>query len=182
MLEIGKAVGYVKIVGLSLEIGCGQSKKHPVRVDFSANSAANVICNASYLPFQDMSFSFVYSKHIFEHLANPRQALEEWMRVLLPSGRAEIITDNASYWRFHVHLPSWMGLPNTHQDYSGTLDTDQHVAIYFDMHLYNHLKCVKLKNVTVQYAGFFPLSLPLKWIGLSKYAAAALVATGEKSS
>jgi ubiquinone/menaquinone biosynthesis C-methylase UbiE len=41
----------------------------------------DVIANGDDLPFDDESFDFVISSHVFEHFANPIKALEEWERV-----------------------------------------------------------------------------------------------------
>lgn len=44
-------LGLQKVNPLSLEVGCGQSRKHPVRLDFSTGTAASVIGDTANLPF-----------------------------------------------------------------------------------------------------------------------------------
>jgi SAM-dependent methyltransferase len=46
------------------------------------------------LPFEDGSFDLVYANFVVEHLARPRQALEEWHRVLSPDGALLLLTSN----------------------------------------------------------------------------------------
>jgi SAM-dependent methyltransferase len=48
----------------------------------------------SRLPFRDASFSLVFSRSVFEHLPNPETVLEEFKRVLCPSGVCVILTPN----------------------------------------------------------------------------------------
>src|SRR6185437_832667 len=38
----------------------------------------------SALPFQDNTFSMIYSRSVFEHLSKPKQVLDEFGRVLRP--------------------------------------------------------------------------------------------------
>ena len=177
MRPIVSAMSERKVNPLSLEVGCGWSRKHPVRLDFSAGTAANVIGDAANLPFRDGSFLLVYSSFVFEHLQNPQIALGEWKRVLQRSGCVEIITDNASHWRFHVHFPRWLRLVNSHQDYQGSSERDKHFALYLPMHLKNHLYQTGFKNIQLYFYNVFPLSWPFKWLGLGAIAAASVKAT-----
>jgi ubiquinone/menaquinone biosynthesis C-methylase UbiE len=50
--------------------------------------------NAMALGFEDASFQFVYSYHALEHIADPRVALKEIRRVLMPGGGYWIGTPN----------------------------------------------------------------------------------------
>ena len=159
---------------LTLEVGCGQSFRHPVRLDFSPVTAANVIGDAANLPFRDRSFRLVHSSFLFEHLQNPQAALREWHRVLNDAGTVEIVTDNASHWRFHVHFPRWLRLPNTHQDYRGTSDHDRHFSLYLPMHLKNHLLVAGFDAIYIKVFSVFPLSRPLAWLGFPEMAGASI--------
>ena len=46
------------------------------------------------IPFRDESFSFVFSRSVFEHLAKPDEVLKEFHRILKPGGRCAILTPN----------------------------------------------------------------------------------------
>lgn len=162
---------------ISLEVGCGQSRKHPIRLDFSSGTAANVIGDAANLPFRDGSFQLVYSSFVFEHLQNPQIALKEWKRVLRPRGSLEIVTDNASHWRFHLHFPRWLRMINSHQDYQGTSERDQHFALYLKMHLDNHLCLAGFSSINIIFLNLFPLSKIIYWLGGTHIAFASLKAT-----
>jgi SAM-dependent methyltransferase len=48
----------------------------------------------SRLPFRDGAFSLIFSRSVFEHLAQPRQVLDEFHRVLQPHGTCVILTPN----------------------------------------------------------------------------------------
>lgn len=47
-----------------------------------------------HLPFRDGAFTVVFSRSVFEHLANPKQVLQEFHRVLKPNGFCVILTPN----------------------------------------------------------------------------------------
>jgi SAM-dependent methyltransferase len=166
---------------LSLEIGCGQSTNHPIRIDFTLYSKANVIGNADSLPFLDQCFELIYSRYMFEHLDNPRKALEEWKRVLIRDGKVEIVTDNASYWRNHLSLPKILRLSNPHQQYVGTTIKDKHYAIYLPMHIRNHLEALDFRDILIRYRDYYPLSILLKLIGIESLAAASIRAVARRS-
>lgn len=165
---------------LSLEIGCGQSTNHPIRIDFNLQSKANVISNADSLPFVDQCFKFIYSRYIFEHLDNPRKALEEWKRVLSLDGKVEIVTDNASYWRNHLNLPKILRLSNPHQQYIGNTINDKHYALYLPMHIRNHLQALGFRDTIIRYQDYYPLSILLKLIGIESLAAASIRAIAHR--
>jgi SAM-dependent methyltransferase len=46
------------------------------------------------LPFRDGSFSLIFSRSVFEHLAEPGQVMDEFHRVLQPNGTCVILTPN----------------------------------------------------------------------------------------
>ena len=98
-----------------LEVGCGSGEllsrleRHAglaAGVDLSTvglglarrYKKATVACaRAEDLPFQDRSFDAIVGQHLIEHLPNPARALEEWRRVLRPSGTLVLVTPNAAY-------------------------------------------------------------------------------------
>lgn len=67
-----------------LDLGCGV-KKVPgsTGVDFCAHAAADVVHNLDVFPypFQNGSFDAVYMNHCIEHLLDPKQTLEECVRI-----------------------------------------------------------------------------------------------------
>lgn len=51
---------------------------HPCKYD--------ILCEATELPFEDGELEYVATSHVFEHIANPIQALVEWTRVTSDNG------------------------------------------------------------------------------------------------
>jgi len=57
------------------------------RYDSRRQSGRQYICEAADLkPIPDRSYDFLISSHALEHIANPLQALSEWIRVLKDEG------------------------------------------------------------------------------------------------
>ena len=54
------------------------------------------------LPFANRAFDVVVSAWVFEHLVDPRLAIDEFHRVLKPGGRLVFLTPNA--WNYNVWL------------------------------------------------------------------------------
>lgn len=86
---------------VSLNIGCGGTKKYPLKGLGDVNCdiqkpekcvSGFVLCDALSLPFKNNSFSEVFAYHIIEHLKKPAIFLAECGRVA--SGRVYIITPN----------------------------------------------------------------------------------------
>ena len=76
-------------VGLKLQLGSGPNPKPGwVNIDLFYPADLNLDIR-ELLPFDDGSCSVIYSEHVFEHLAYPRetgQLLRESLRVLEPGG------------------------------------------------------------------------------------------------
>src|ERR1700730_6821800 len=54
-----------------------------------------VVCgDLARIPFADASFSFIFSRSVFEHLAEPDAVLHEFFRILRPGRRSAILTPN----------------------------------------------------------------------------------------
>lgn len=71
-----------------------RSGKFPVRPELWANY---IIGEASDLPVADGSLDFIFTSHVFEHLANPIGHLRRWKRKLAPGGKViSIIPDLAA--------------------------------------------------------------------------------------
>lgn len=61
-------------------------------VSFDPNLASRfVVGNADAIPAEPGSLDFIFSSHVFEHLANPLGHLELWSRLLKPGGRVAMI-------------------------------------------------------------------------------------------
>ena len=58
------------------------------------------------LPFADGSQDAVFSSHCLEHIANYRQALREWFRVLKPGGHLVIVVPHQFLYEKRTGLPS----------------------------------------------------------------------------
>lgn len=53
--------------------------------------------DACHLPFRDSSLDYVATSHVFEHVANPIQALHEWGRVLRDRGIVYAVIPDKKY-------------------------------------------------------------------------------------
>ena len=137
----------IRYKSLILNLGSGQQAFGNIRADVTKQKNVNLLCDAHHLPFRPESFSYVYSKNLFEHLSNPMESLMDQVRVLVPFGKLEVITDNASYWRFHI--PSKSG----HARYQGTSPNDLHYAFFLPMHLKNFFRQIGLQNATINFVG-----------------------------
>lgn len=64
--------------------------------DRAASAARLIVADAMHLPFARAQFDFVYSYHALEHIADPKRALAEMRRVLMPQKAYFIGTPNRS--------------------------------------------------------------------------------------
>ena len=78
-----------------LDVGCGINK-YPgaIGIDRNARTRADVIANIDQhaLPFKDSSFREIRASHVIEHVADVVHTIEEFHRLLIPGGRAVIVT------------------------------------------------------------------------------------------
>lgn len=87
---------------MSLNVGCGGTKKYPFRdlgcaVNCDIQKAEEKIdnfirCDACHLPFKAKVFSRIFALHLIEHLSSPSIFLKECARVA--NGYVNIITPN----------------------------------------------------------------------------------------
>jgi ubiquinone/menaquinone biosynthesis C-methylase UbiE len=89
-----------------LDAGCGRHGNwvrrfgpdaHVIGMDLGSDLASDVPVisgDLGNIPFRDESFSFVFSRSVFEHLAKPAEVLKEFHRILKPGGRCAILTPN----------------------------------------------------------------------------------------
>lgn len=76
-----------------LHIGAGGSaQRYPNCIEFERQPFrhTDVVGDAHSLPFRDSSFDRVFAFNVFEHLAEPRKAAAEILRVLKPGGSVAI--------------------------------------------------------------------------------------------
>jgi SAM-dependent methyltransferase len=78
-----------------LDVGCGINK-YPgsIGLDRNPNTLADVVADLDHFPFpfRDNSFRELRAIHVIEHVADVIKTLEEFHRLLVPGGRAVIVT------------------------------------------------------------------------------------------
>jgi len=76
---------------MKLHLGCG-SKKMPgyTNIDIRKVPTADLICDCQKLPFPDNSIDEIISFHMFEHLENPLETLNNWRKKLKVNGKLVI--------------------------------------------------------------------------------------------
>ena len=115
-----------------LNLGCGSQSFGDIKVDLYKTEITDLLCDGHFLPFRDNIFHLVYSRYVLEHLKNPMQSLREQKRILKGHGRIVLITDNASYWRFHLKTKS------SHIGYKNIrCRHDKHYGLFIPIHLRN---------------------------------------------
>jgi SAM-dependent methyltransferase len=105
-----------------IDVGCGAGATYArwvderasyVGVDVSSKAVdlareagleAQVVNDASELPFEDDSFDLAICIEVLEHLFAPHDAAREIRRVLRPGGKLIVSAPNALYWRLRVKL------------------------------------------------------------------------------
>lgn len=130
---------------LILNLGCGEESYGDLRADITRSKTTNILCDAHWLPFQDATFSVVYSANLLEHLHSVGLSLLDQYRVMKPKGKLSLVTDNASYWRFH--LPS----KSAHINYEGRSENDIHYMLFMPFHLENLLELAGFTEIRVQF-------------------------------
>jgi len=79
---------------LKLNCGCGSNRKAGwINIDLTEKNADLRLDLRTRFPFPDLSASFIYSEHFFEHLEFPTETdmfLRESLRVLIPGGRFRV--------------------------------------------------------------------------------------------
>jgi len=80
---------------LVLDVGCGINK-YPgaIGLDRNPHTRADVIADLDHFPFpfRDNSFGEVRAVHVIEHVSDVIRAMEEFHRLLIPGGRAFLVT------------------------------------------------------------------------------------------
>lgn len=104
-LEIGCGEG-ANLARLRQRVRCFGVDLFPAKAAFAARQLPDVgiaCAHAAVLPFADASFATVFVRDLLHHLADPRAAVEEAVRVLAPGGLLCVIEPNASNPLEYVH-------------------------------------------------------------------------------
>ncbi len=105
-------IEFFKDCKLVLDVGCGNNllKKHlsnVIGIDFSKHSKADVLGDATKLPFKSETFDGLLAKDIIEHLLYPDYAIVEFRRVLKKGGKIIVETSTPTYkhfWDDYTHI------------------------------------------------------------------------------
>jgi SAM-dependent methyltransferase len=90
--------------GVGLEVGCGTwtiapSDRTILSDAFSthgvSHSLAKVYFDASEIPYEKNTFSFILSEHVLEHIYDPIKTINEWKRVLTRNGKVILFLPHA---------------------------------------------------------------------------------------
>ena len=129
-----------------LNLGCGIQSFGDIKADIYKTEKTDLLCDAHFLPFRDNIFRLIYSRYVLEHLKNPMQSLREQKRILKEHGRIVLITDNASYWRFHLKTRSaHIGYKNPNCPH------DKHYALFVPIHLENFFISLNMKLEEIKF-------------------------------
>lgn len=128
-------------MSLTLDVGCGRRKRASIGIDFSRDSDADVIADAHHLPFKAGIFDKVISVTVLEHSPNPLLFLEEQYRILKPGGKIELVTDNASFYRWSILR--FKGIK--HEDYH-----ENHYMIFFPKNVQRLFRLAGFKVISME--------------------------------
>jgi SAM-dependent methyltransferase len=142
-----------------LNIGSGNMTYGDIRIDLFKTPQINIIGDTQHLPFKSNIFSIVFSQCVLEHVPNPGEAINEQARVCKPGGKVIVITDNASFWGFHVYgLHSYPLIRvGNRARYIGQKEQDVHYFLFTDMHLRNLFEFAKLHVEEIRSIPFTPI-------------------------
>lgn len=100
---------------IALDVGCrdGYFSEFLKRRGFTVTSidiesnypAAKMVDANQLLPFDDNYFDLIWCSEVIEHLENPRAVINEFKRVLKPTGQAIFTTPNSNFWLYRLLKP-----------------------------------------------------------------------------
>jgi len=133
-----------------LNVGCGKQTYGTHFIDLYPQRSEVVKCDveSEKIPFPDGTFDEVCSDNMLEHLKDVNKVLAEMYRVLKKGGKLVIITDNASFWGWHV--------PSAKIHYGGYEERsygteDRHYSLFTSWHLQNHFRSLGIGNTSTEY-------------------------------
>jgi SAM-dependent methyltransferase len=125
-------------VARTLDVGCGINKfPGALGIDRNPRSRADVICDLDRFPypFRDNSFASLRAVHVIEHVSDVMRAMEEFHRVVAPSGRVLIVTphytdfssfcDPTHRWHLNSFSLRYFGPDNAGYGYYSTARFDE---------------------------------------------------------
>lgn len=130
-----------------LNLGCGDESYGTDFVDLYSTrpDVITVKIDEEKLPFKDNSFDEVYSRNVLEHVKNVGFVFSEIKRVLKPKGKLLLVTDNASYYLYHI----WKGYSAHYYNYKRHGPNDRHFVLFTTTHIENFLKDFGLKPTEI---------------------------------
>ena len=134
-----------------LNVGCGSDNYGTDFIDLypSRKEVIKHELEKKKIPFKNNTFDEVRMHFIFEHLRNIDFVLKEIYRVLRPNGILDLKTDNASYWYHSLNNTTHTGRYEKNQGFG---EKDIHLGLFTDLHLKNHLKDKKFRDIKIKYS------------------------------
>lgn len=127
--------------------------------------------NATALPFPDSSFDYVYSHGVIHHCSEPRVAVQEILRVLVPGGRVNVqLYAKWSFWHFQRRLQFAFGGQDWKRHVENS-DAPVHLDLYTHKGMQELFAPVEITTRKYEFRQCQPLGRWLGWF---------IVATGHK--
>jgi len=136
-----------------LNVGCGSQRYGTDFIDIYPSRKEVRKCDVGKekFPYKKGTFDEVYSKNLFEHIANLPHLLDEMKRVLKKQGKIKILTDNAGFFLFHVPIRRNNFLQHNNNSVRGGKE-DRHYFLFTPLHLRNHLERLGgFNKISVEY-------------------------------
>lgn len=160
--------------GKILDLGCSNEKINGAfGVDYSETECTDLVFDLdNTLPKKfHNKFDLVYSGHVIEHMGNPLNFLKNCRLYAREGGYIQVITDNASYWRFHKKGYPFAEYHAKHIDEN--LNTEclktSHKMLFQLGHLENLFKLANIKVVKSEYCKISKIDKALPKIFGSAY-------------
>ena len=144
--------------------------KFPIRPELWKNY---IIGDASNLPVDDRSLDFIFSSHVFEHLANPIGHLRRWKDKLAPGGKVicivpdlggtkDAVQDRSTVeeWREEADSEIWLPIERHYVRHLRRPAKDEIVRNAIErnesihVHYYDNINCQQLLDLAVRELGY----------------------------